>query len=433
MISNNRIANLTNQVAPRNGVVLTPASCSSMSSGVGTKHPDDVVVISALRTPIGRANKGSFKDTNPDDLLAAVLAGVVDQSGIAHKEIGDVVVGNVQLGGAYAGPARMAQFRAGYPIDVPINAVNRQCSSGLQACANIAGAIKSGQIDCGVGCGVESMTMGGGVAAGSAKSAVPPANWPKIFENALARDCLTPMGVTAENIAERYGVTRAMQDEMGVNSHAKALAAQANGSYNDEIVSVTTVLKDAEGNETPLTVSKDDGPREGTTLAALAKLKTVFKDDGSVTAGTSSQVSDGAAAVLMMSRAKADSLGLKPIGCFRAYKVTGCLPDEMGVGPAVAIPAALDSVGLTVNDIDVFEINEAFAAQAVYCINKLNIPMDKVNPLGGAIALGHPLGCTGARQIATLLHQLKRTGKKTGVVSMCIGTGMGAAAVLEAE
>jgi acetyl-CoA acetyltransferase len=249
MISNNRIANLTNQVAPRNGVVLTPASCSSMSSGVGTKHPDDVVVISALRTPIGRANKGSFKDTNPDDLLAAVLAGVVDQSGIAHKEIGDVVVGNVQLGGAYAGPARMAQFRAGYPIDVPINAVNRQCSSGLQACANIAGAIKSGQIDCGVGCGVESMTMGGGVAAGSAKSAVPPANWPKIFENALARDCLTPMGVTAENIAERYGVTRAMQDEMGVNSHAKALAAQANGSYNDEIVSVTTVLKDAEGNE----------------------------------------------------------------------------------------------------------------------------------------------------------------------------------------
>jgi len=227
-------------------------------------------------------------------------------------------------------------------------------------------------------------------------------------------------------------VTRAEQDQMGYESHAKALKAQAEGLYDAEIVPVTTVLKNGDQEKT-ITVTKDDGPRAGTTVEGLSKLKTVFKEDGSVTAGTSSQVSDGAAAVLLMRRSKAEELGLKPIGCMRSYKVAGCKPDEMGIGPAVAIPAALDAVGLGIDDIDCFEINEAFAAQAVYCVKKLGVPNEKLNPLGGAIALGHPLGCTGSRQVATLMHHLHRTGGKTGVVSMCIGTGMGAAAVFEAE
>ena len=314
-------------------------------------------------------------------------------------------------------------------MDVPINAVNRQCSSGLQAVANVYGAIKAGVIDAGIGAGVESMTFGGGVAKGSQKQEPPPMDFEGVFENELARDCLVPMGITAENVAERYGVTRAEQDEMGVASHAKALRAQAEGLYADEIVPVKTILKDAEGEEKEIVVDKDDGPREGTTMERLAKLRTVFKEDGSVTAGTSSQVSDGAAAVLLMRRSEAEKRGLTPIGVMRSYKVVGCEPDEMGVGPAVAIPEALSAAGLGVGDIDVFEINEAFAAQAVYCVKKLGVPADRLNPLGGAIALGHPLGCTGARQVGTLLHQLRRTGGKTGVVSMCIGTGMGAAAV----
>ena len=215
-------------------------------------------------------------------------------------------------------------------------------------------------------------------------------------------------------------------------TNVQTLKAQAEGLYNDEIVPVTTVLKNGE-EETTITVTKDDGPREGTTMEGLAKLKTVFKEDGTVTAGTSSQVSDGAAAVLLMKRSKADSLGLKPLGCMRSYKVVGCDPDVMGIGPAVAIPVALEAAGLGISDVDTFEINEAFAAQAVYCVKKLGVPEEKLNPLGGAIALGHPLGMTGSRQIATLLHHLRRTGGKTGVVSMCIGTGMGAAAVFEAE
>jgi acetyl-CoA acyltransferase 1 len=240
------------------------------------------------------------------------------------------------------------------------------------------------------------------------------------------------MGVTAENVAERYNITRAEQDQMGVESHTKALKAQEMGWFNDEIVPVTTVLKDGD-KETTITVTQDDGPRAGTSREGLAKLRTVFKEDGTVTAGTSSQVSDGAAAVLLMRRSKATALGLKPIGCMRSYKVVGCDPDVMGIGPAVAIPVALAAAGLNIGDVDSFEINEAFAAQAVYCVKELGVPNDKLNPVGGAIALGHPLGCTGSRQIATLLSYLKRTGGKTGVVSMCIGTGMGAAGVFEAE
>merc|ERR1719272_2732606 len=278
-------------------------------------------------------------------------------------------------------------------------------------------------IDVGIGAGVESMTQGGAIGGN-----MPPVNLNEVMTNALAKDCLIPMGQTAERVAERFGVTREMQDQMAVESHGKALAAQAAGKFNAEIVPVPV---DVDGKI--VMIDKDDGPRE-TTLGGLSKLKTVFKKEGgTVTAGTASQVSDGAAAVLLMRRSKADQLGVKPIGVYRGAKVVGCDPLLMGIGPAVAIPAALKDCGLTVGDIDVFEINEAFAAQAVYCVKELGVPEAKLNPNGGAIALGHPLGATGARMIATLLSELHQSKKKLGVVSMCIGTGMGMAAVIEAE
>jgi len=324
----------------------------------------------------------------------------------------------------------MAMFPAGIPYTVPLSAVNRQCSSGLQAVANIANAIKAGVIDTGIGAGVESMTFGGGVTKGG-KMDAPPINLKAIMSNKYARDCLVPMGITSENVAERYGVSRAAQEEFAVLSHKRALKAQKEGRFKKEIVPVSTTLVSPEGKK-DLVVNEDDGPRE-TTLEGLAKLKPAFKENGSTTAGTSSQVSDGAAAVLMMRRSKAEELKAPIIGSMKGFAVVGVEPDVMGIGPAEAIPVVLKQTGLTVNDIDVFELNEAFASQAVYCVKKLGLNVEKVNPNGGAIALGHPLGCTGARQVATLLNELHRTGKKLGVVSMCIGTGMGAAGVFEAE
>jgi len=396
----------------------------------GVKRADDVVVVSALRTPIGRAGKGIFKDTTPDILLTTVLSGVLKQSGVKPELLGDICVGNVQLGGAYAGPARMAMFPAGIPYSVPLSAVNRQCSSGLQAVANVAHAIKAGTIDAGIGAGVESMTFGGGVSKDS-KQEPPPINLKAVMGNSFAKDCLVPMGVTSENVAERFGITRKQQDEFAVVSHTRALQAQKEGRFKKEIVAVNVTVTTPEGKK-EMTYTEDDGPRE-TTLDTLSKLKAVFKANGTTTAGTSSQVSDGAAAVLLMRRSRAEELKAPIIGSMKGFSVVGCEPAIMGVGPAEAIPAVLKQTGLNVKDIDVFELNEAFASQAVYCSQKLGLNPEKVNPNGGAIALGHPLGCTGARQVATLLSELHRTKKKLGVVSMCIGTGMGAAAVFEAE
>ncbi|NWQ80074.1 THIKA thiolase, partial [Columbina picui] len=275
-----------------------------------------------------------------------------------------------------------------------------------------------------------------------------------MMENSKARDCLIPMGITSENVAERFGVSRKKQDAFALASQQKkhtaaspewlsaafvlpfkpyeAAKAQQMGLFKTEIVPVTTTVVDSEGNQKTITVHQDEGIRPSTTLEGLAKLKPAFKEDGSTTAGNASQVSDGAAAVLLAKRSKAAQLGLPVLGVLRSFAVVGVPPDVMGIGPAYAIPVALDKAGLTLNDIDIYEINEAFASQALYCVEKLGIPMEKVNPLGGAIALGHPLGCTGARQVVTLLNELKRRGKRAyGVVSMCIGTGMGAAAVFE--
>ncbi|NXK63011.1 THIKB thiolase, partial [Sylvietta virens] len=273
-----------------------------------------------------------------------------------------------------------------------------------------------------------------------------------MMDNSKARDCLIPMGITSENVAEKFGVSRKKQDAFALASQqnspavhlqniltfhtlfffTRAAKAQQMGLFKTEIVPVTTTVADNEGNRKTITVHQDEGIRPSTTLEGLAKLKPAFKEDGSTTAGNASQVSDGAAAVLLAKRSKAAQLGLPVLGVLRSFAVVGVPPDVMGIGPAYAIPVAVEKAGLTLNDIDIYEINEAFASQAVYCVEKLGIPMEKVNPLGGAIALGHPLGCTGARQVVTLLNELKRRGKRAyGVVSMCIGTGMGAAAVFE--
>ncbi|KAL1006249.1 hypothetical protein UPYG_G00069740 [Umbra pygmaea] len=400
--------------------VISGAQCSSASFS----HPDDIVVIHGLRTAIGKAKRGSFKDTTPDELLSSVMAAVLREVGLSPERLGDICVGNVLQPGAGALMARVASFLSGFPETVPIYTVNRMCSSGLQAVFNVAGAIRSGSYDIGLACGVESMSLRNTGDPGDLSS--------RFMDCDQARDCIIPMGITSENVAERFGVSREKQDAFALSSQQKANRAQQQGIFDQEICPVTTKFVDKDGLECTVTVTKDDGIRAGTTLAGLTKLRAAFKADGSTTAGNSSQVSDGAAAVLVGRRSTAEALSLPILGVLRASAVVGVPPDVMGIGPAYAIPAALKQAGLTLDDIDIFEINEAFASQAVYCVEKLGIPLEKVNPNGGAIALGHPLGCTGARQIVTLLNELKRRGRRSyGVVSMCIGTGMGAAAVFE--
>ncbi|KAK1171969.1 3-ketoacyl-CoA thiolase A, peroxisomal-like [Acipenser oxyrinchus oxyrinchus] len=386
--------------------------------------PDDIVVVHGLRTAIGKAKRGAFKDTTPDELLSAVMTAVLNDVNLSPARLGDICVGNVLQPGAGALMVRVAQFLSGIPESVPIYTVNRMCSSGLQALFNVAGSIRNGSYDIGLACGVESMSLRSPGNPGDVSS--------RLMDNEKARDCLIPMGITSENVAERFGVSRQKQDAFAVSSQQKAEKAQKLGLFAQEIVPVSTKFVDSEGNETRITVTQDDGIRAGTTLEGLAKLRPAFKENGSTTAGNASQVSDGAAAVLVARRSAAQQLGLPVLGVLRASAVVGVPPDVMGIGPAYAIPIALQQAGLTVDDIDVFEINEAFASQALYCVEKLGIPLDKLNPSGGAIALGHPLGCTGARQVVTLLNELKRRGRRAyGVVSMCIGTGMGAAAVFE--
>jgi len=401
-----------------------PLSREETASKIPAKSDHDVVIVSALRTAIGKAPRGNFKDTHPMDLLSTVLKATLERTKIDPKLVEDVIVGNVSLFGAGASQFRMSLFLAGFPDTTSVAAVNRQCSSGIQAVASIADAIATGRIEIGIGAGVESMS----------KSKKPEETMdlsPKVFDNEQASECLFTMGQTSENVAERYNVSREVQDNFALESQLRAAKAQQQGKFEKEIVPVTTVLVTPEGEKT-ITVSKDEGIRP-TTIEGLKKLKPAFKEGGSTTAGNSSQTSDGAAAVLLMKRSTAKKLGLTVLGTFRTYAVAGVPPSVMGIGPAFAIPKLLEKTGLSVNDIDVFEINEAFASQAVYCAEKLKIPKERLNPNGGAIALGHPLGCTGARLVATILHELQRSKGKYGVVSMCMGTGMGFACLLERE
>lgn len=420
-----RLQRISGHVVAAGSIAAVPTA-AFMSEA--QKNDDDVVICCAVRTAVTKAKRGAFAQTAPEDLLAPLYKAVVAKTGINAKDIGDIQIGNASQPGAGAVSSRMSQFLGDVPFEVPLSVVNRQCSSGLQAVANIASNIKAGIIDVGLAGGVESMSMfpmGEGVDPNKFSTAV--------LDNDLAAACLQPMGITSENIAAKWGISRLVQDQLAAESHKKALAAQAAGYFKDEIVPVKAKVKDAKGNVKEVVVSVDEGPREGTTAEGLGKLAPAFKAGGSTTAGNSSQVSDGAAMVLLARRDVAKKLNLPIIARFRSYACVGVDPSYMGIGPAYAIPAALAKANLKVDDIDIYEINEAFASQATMSVEHLKIPMAKVNPKGGAIALGHPLGCTGARQIATLLPELKRTGKKLGVCSMCIGTGMGAAAVIESE
>ena len=388
---------------------------------------DDVVIVTACRTPLCKARRGGLKDTPPDDLVAAVLKETLRRSGIEPEAVGDIVMGSV-LGASSqrANECRMAMFYAGFPDTVPIQTVNRQCSSGLQAIASVAAAIKAGMYTIGIAGGVESMSTNPMAWEGGVN--------PRVAESPCAADCLLPMGVTSENVAAKYNIGRDVQDAFAAKSHAKAAAAQAAGKFKDEIVPVPTVLKDPKtGEERRVVIDADDGIRAGTTAASLGALRPAFKKGGTTTAGNSSQITDGAAACLLMTRREALRRVLPVLLVFKSFSAVGVPPAIMGVGPAVAIPAAVLAAGLTLDDIDVFEINEAFASQAKYSVDHLGIDEAKVNPNGGAIALGHPLGATGARQTAALAYELKRRGRaaRFGVVSMCIGSGMGAAAVFE--
>ncbi|GMI73509.1 PEROXISOME DEFECTIVE 1, peroxisomal 3-ketoacyl-CoA thiolase 3, 3-KETOACYL-COA THIOLASE 2 [Hibiscus trionum] len=410
---------------------LSPSNCAAGDTAAYHRTAafgDDVVIVAACRTAICKAKRGGFKDTLADDLLATVLKALIDRTKLNPSEVSDIVVGTVLAPGSQRGiECRMAAYYAGFPDTVPIRTVNRQCSSGLQAVADVAACIKAGFYDIGIGAGLESMTIDKVVPG------VPKVN-PKTEAFTRARDCLLPMGITSENVAERYGVTRQEQDQAAVESHRRAAAATATGKFKDEIVPVFTKVVDPKtGEEKPVTISVDDGIRPDTNMADLAKLKPAFKKNGTTTAGNASQVSDGAGAVLLMKRSLAMQKGLPILGVFRCFAAVGVDPAVMGIGPAVAIPAAVKSAGLELDDIDLFEINEAFASQFVYSCKKLGLDREKVNVNGGAMAFGHPLGATGARCVGTLLYEMKRRGKdcRFGVISMCIGSGMGAAAVFE--
>jgi acetyl-CoA acyltransferase len=383
----------------------------------------DAVIVSSVRTAVGKAPKGTLRSTRPDDLGAAAIQGALALvPALDPREIDDVILG-CAMPEAEQGMnvARISSLRAGLPIESAAMTVNRFCASGLQSIALAAERIRGGGAEAIVAGGTESMSM---VPMGGNKISINPGLFDRYPESYLS------MGLTAERVAKHYGITREHADEFALRSHQKALAAQAAGRFSDEIVPVAVSIA-APGGTSTSEFKADEGPRADTSLEALAKLKPAFHAAGTVTAGNASQTSDGAAASVVMSAGRAAALGLKPLARFVAFAYAGCLPEEMGVGPVYAIPKALKLAGLTLDQIDLIELNEAFAAQALSVIQLAGLDPSKVNVNGGAIALGHPLGCTGAKLTATLLHELKRRNAKYGMVTMCVGGGMGAAGIFE--
>ena len=389
----------------------------------------EAVVVAYGRSAIGKSPKGTLKDTRPEDFAAQVIKGVLAKVPTFDTALIDDIILGCAFQEAETGTnvARNIGLLSGIPDTVPAQTVNRFCSSGLQSIAMGANAIMAGQADVILAGGVETMSMipmGGNL------------NCPVVSLATAMPDAMTAMGNTAENVAAKYEITREMQDEFALNSHLKAIAAQDAGKFDDEIITVDAVkykTDDATGHVVKYTepFNKDEGVRRGLDMAALTKLKPVFQKDGTVTAGNASQMNDAASVVLIMAKEKAEELGLKPIAKFVAFAVGGVEPAYMGMGPTVAVPKALKIAGLKQDDIDLWELNEAFSSQALACIKVLGLDASKVNVNGGGVALGHPLGCTGAMLTCKLLSELKRTGKKYGVVSMCIGGGMGAAGVYE--
>ena len=388
----------------------------------------DVVIASAVRTAIGKAPRGALRTTRPDDLAAFAINGALARmTQLDRSEIEDVILG-CAMPEAEQGlnVARVASFRAGLPVTCSAMTINRFCSSGVQSIAMAVDRIRGGGAEAIVAGGVESMSF---VPMGGNKPSLNPwlvESYPGSYMS---------MGLTAERVAKHYGITREQADQFALESHQKAVAAIVAGRFEDEIVPVpvTSTVMDAKGKAKAVeSVFKvDEGPRADTSLEALAKLKPVFHANGTVTAGNSSQTSDGAAAVLVMDAGRARELGIAPLGRLVAFAVTGCLPEEMGIGPVTAIPAALKKAGLTLDEIGLIELNEAFAAQALAVIRALGIDPERVNGNGGAIALGHPLGCTGAKLTATLLGEMRRRQVRYGMVTMCVGGGMGAAGIFE--
>ncbi|KAL7803354.1 Thiolase, N-terminal domain-containing protein [Trichoderma aethiopicum] len=391
------------------------------------KHPDDVVVTACCRSAFTKGGKGGFKDTPAADIMAGILRAILDRSKINPALVEDIAVGTVLAPGGGATEMRAAAFVAGFPEDTAVRTLNRQCSSGLQACIDVANQIRTGMIDVGIGAGVESMSLNYGPGAVSEFSE-------DFAKNKEAANCKVPMGVLSEAMAKDLGISRASQDAFAAASYQKAIKAQKEGLFNDEIVPLKVRVQDPKTEEwKEIVVDRDDGVRDGITAESLGKIRPAFAKDGSIHAGNASQVSDGAAAVLLMRRSTAEKLGQTILGKYVAGAVVGVKPLLMGQGPWKAIPRALQKAGISKDDVDIYEINEAFASQCLWCAEQLGIPQDKINPKGGAIAFGHPLGCTGARQVSTLLYELKRTGKKIGNTSMCVGTGMGMSAVWVAE
>ncbi|MGO8759528.1 MAG: thiolase family protein [Terracidiphilus sp.] len=389
----------------------------------------EAVLVAAVRTPVGRAPKGALSTIRPDDLAATALRGVLDKVPCLDKSsVDDVILGCSQQESEQGwNIARWAILRAGLPVEIPGVTVNRLCASGLEAIAQADHRIRSGAAQVVVAGGVESMSL---VPMGGGKPCPNPwlaANYP---------DSLLTMGLTAERVARRYSISRDDQDAFALASHQKAVAAQAAGRFTEEIVpvTVTTATPDDPPKKPRVQEKKfsaDEGPRADTSATALAQLKPVFHAQGTITAGNSSQISDGAAAAVLMESSYARSLGIRPLARLIAYAVTGCLPEEMGVGPITAIPKALQMAGLTLGDIGLIELNEAFAAQALAVIRALSLDPARVNVNGGAIALGHPLGCTGAKLTTTLLQEMKGRKARYGMVTMCIGGGMGAAGIFD--
>jgi acetyl-CoA acyltransferase len=387
----------------------------------------EVIIASSVRTPVGRAFKGTLRATRPDELAAVAIKGALDRiPQLDPKEIEDVILG-CAMPEAEQGMnvARIASLRAGLPVEVSAMTVNRFCSSGLQAIAMAAERIMAGGAEVVVAGGTESMSM---IPMGGNK--ISPNPW--LVDH--YPDAYLSMGLTAERLAQRYGITRQQADQFSLESHQKAMAAIQSGKFDEETVAVPVSFTTPNGSKPKrqeITFKVDEGPRADTSLEALLSLKPAFHARGTVTAGNSSQMSDGAAAAVVMSAAKARQLGIKPLARYVAFATAGYKPEEMGIGPVYAIPKALKMAGLKLEEIDVIELNEAFAAQSLSVVKEAGLDPDKVNPNGGAIALGHPLGCTGAKLTASIIRELKRRGGRYGLVTMCVGGGMGAAGIFE--
>jgi acetyl-CoA acyltransferase len=389
---------------------------------------NEAVIVSAIRTPVGKAKRGGLATVRPDEMATAVIHALLRQTpNLDPGEIEDVIIGCAFPEGEQGlNMARMIALRAGLPNTVPGETINRYCASGVQAIAHAAYAIQSGQIDTAIAGGAESMTM------------VPMTGYKFSPNPYFAQDLpqyYTNMGLTAENVAMKYEINREEQDVFSLHSNMKAARAVESGLFDGELVPIEVDITELDADEKPINkkffVKRDEGPRADTSLEALAKLKPAFKEGGTVTAGNSSQMSDGAAGVIVMSAGKAAQLGLKPLARFVAFAVGGVPPELMGIGPIVAIPKVLKVAGLSLNSIDLIELNEAFAAQSLAVIRELDLDENKVNVNGGAIALGHPLGCTGAKLTTQLIYEMGRRKSKYGMVTMCIGGGMGAAAIFE--